>query len=169
MADAQRMKVLRAVASLELPDCYVAAGFVRNMVWDHLHGFEATPLNDIDVVFFDPTNTYEGYTVRVEEKLSSFEPSVRWEVRNQAVMHRRNNDQPYDNTTDAMSYWPEKETAVGVNLESSGIIRVAAPFGLESLFAGCISHNPKRARSVFLERLATKQWLHKWPRLEIVL
>lgn len=96
--DAERMRLLTAVASLALPDCYVAAGFVRNLVWDHLHGCERTPLNDVDVVFFDRANTSDDFPNRIQEMLSLLEPSVRWEVKNQAVMHIRNNDQ--GNATD---------------------------------------------------------------------
>ena len=36
--DAIAMEQLRAVRSLDLPDWCIAAGFVRNRVWDHLHG-----------------------------------------------------------------------------------------------------------------------------------
>lgn len=67
-----------------------------------------------------------------------------------------------------MSYWPEKETAVGFSLISDAI-RIVAPFGVETLFAGYISYNPKRSRSLFLKRLTEKQWLDKWPRLKVVL
>ncbi|KPG96603.1 nucleotidyltransferase family protein [Pseudomonas sp. RIT-PI-r] len=35
--DRVRVQVLRTVRGLELPDCWVAAGFVRSLVWDHLH------------------------------------------------------------------------------------------------------------------------------------
>ena len=53
-ADRRRMGVLYAVRDLGLPDCWVAAGFVRNCVWDHLHGLAASPLSDdIDVIWFD--------------------------------------------------------------------------------------------------------------------
>ena len=159
------MRLLRAVASLALPDCYIAAGFVRNMVWDHLHGYAPTQLNDVDVICFDPAN---AVSPRVTEPLYLQEPSVRWEVKNQATMHTRNHDPPYTNSAGAMRYWPEKETAVGVRLKSSGAIEVAAPFGLDSLFAGCISHNPKRSKSLFLERVAEKQWLETWPLLRLV-
>lgn len=39
--DPLRTKILECVAQLDLPQCYVAAGFVRNLVWDHLHGFDS--------------------------------------------------------------------------------------------------------------------------------
>lgn len=51
-ADSMRIKLLQAVASLGLPDCYVAAGFVRNAVWDYLHNYTGTALSDIDVVYY---------------------------------------------------------------------------------------------------------------------
>ncbi|NRB41337.1 MAG: nucleotidyltransferase family protein, partial [Pseudomonadales bacterium] len=47
--DAMRMQVLTIVRELALSDCYVAAGFIRNLVWDDLHTCE-TALSDIDVV-----------------------------------------------------------------------------------------------------------------------
>ncbi|GAB6262514.1 hypothetical protein PSSHI_27580 [Photobacterium sp. R1] len=54
--DDLRMSVLAVVESLNLPQAYVGAGFVRNLVWDHLHGYSPpTPLNDVDVVYFDPS------------------------------------------------------------------------------------------------------------------
>ncbi|MGD9885270.1 MAG: nucleotidyltransferase family protein [Reyranella sp.] len=36
--DPVAMIQLRAVRELALPDWCIAAGFVRNRVWDHLHG-----------------------------------------------------------------------------------------------------------------------------------
>ncbi|WP_205472554.1 nucleotidyltransferase family protein [Agarivorans sp. Alg241-V36] len=51
--DSIRVKALNCVAILGLTECYIAAGFVRNCVWDSLHNFEAfTTLNDADVVYF---------------------------------------------------------------------------------------------------------------------
>ncbi|MGI9503863.1 MAG: nucleotidyltransferase family protein, partial [Geminicoccaceae bacterium] len=48
-ADPAMMTALAAVRSLALKDGWITAGFVRNRVWDHLHGFpKPTPLNDID-------------------------------------------------------------------------------------------------------------------------
>ena len=55
--DALAMEQLRAVRELALPDWCIAAGFVRNRVWDHLHGIvPARPPVDIDVLFYDATD-----------------------------------------------------------------------------------------------------------------
>jgi len=57
-ADPLRMEALAIARSLALPDWCLAAGFVRNLVWDKLHRF-ATPtvLNDIDLIYFDAEQT----------------------------------------------------------------------------------------------------------------
>ncbi|WP_312467639.1 nucleotidyltransferase family protein, partial [Stutzerimonas nitrititolerans] len=36
--DPVRLRILRFVSALGLPDCWVAAGFVRSAVWDRQHG-----------------------------------------------------------------------------------------------------------------------------------
>lgn len=165
-ADAMRMEILNVVESLKLPDCFVAAGFVRNLVWDYLHGVENSSLNDVDVIFFDRNERI--CEASIEQTLVSLLPNVNWQVKNQAVMHLRNGDMPYSNSTDAMAYWPEKETAVGIRIGDDGELETSAPFGEENLFLGAITHNPKREKSVFLNRIESKGWLKTWPQLKVV-
>ncbi len=53
--DPLRMKALHAVQALGLNDGWIGAGFVRDAVWDHLHGYGPRPLSgDVDVVWFEP-------------------------------------------------------------------------------------------------------------------
>ncbi|WP_248696670.1 nucleotidyltransferase family protein [Pseudomonas parafulva] len=40
--DPIRRRVLEIVRSLNLPDCWIGAGFVRNAILDHLHGSSAS-------------------------------------------------------------------------------------------------------------------------------
>ncbi len=56
--DLIRMDCLRAVRELNLPDWFIAAGFVRNAIWDHIHDLPMTSLNDIDVVYFDRNDSF---------------------------------------------------------------------------------------------------------------
>lgn len=167
--DPLRLEALDHVASLHLPDCYLAAGFVRNLVWDHLHyKTQATPLNDIDVIYFDADETEDDAYLTYEAKLTRRMPTLNWQVRNQAKMHHRNGDAPYSDSLDAMSYWPEKETAVAIRQIKIGSYECIAAFGFESLFALRISHNPKRSLAVFEQRVAAKQWLTIWPKLTVM-
>ena len=77
-------------------------------------------------------------------------------------------DNPYSSTCDAMSYWVEIETAVGVRLTKKDEIEMVVPFGVESLFESTITLNTKRAKPQdFYERIENKQWLSIWPNLEV--
>lgn len=166
-SDLERKQALLCVSSLSLPQCYIAAGFLRNLVWDSLHNYRVpTPLNDVDVVYFDPTEQDPDRYLVYEKHLSNCLPHLNWQVRNQAAMHKKNHDPAYTSTLDAMSYWPEKETAVGVRLLEDGCYDFISAFGFESLLAGKVSHNDKRDKHVYESRLKTKQWLKKWPLLE---
>ncbi|PTP83124.1 nucleotidyltransferase family protein [Vibrio splendidus] len=166
--DPLRIQVLDCVAQLDLPQCYVAAGFVRNLVWDHLHDFDSpTPLNDIDVIYFDTIDTSYESDLRYEALLKQRLPELNWQVRNQAYMHTRNGDEPYQGSLDAMSYWPEKETAVAVKQSLNGDIECISSFGLESLFDLQITPNPKRNRDIFDQRVQSKNWLTQWSKLTI--
>jgi hypothetical protein len=53
--DPIRWHLLEVVRSMRLPDCWVGAGFVRNAVWDKLHGRAISPPSgDVDVIWFEP-------------------------------------------------------------------------------------------------------------------
>lgn len=165
--DKSRLEVLRIVRQLDLPDCLVAAGFIRNMVWDDLHN-KNTPLNDIDLVFFDSQDKDSFKQREVTAFLKNEYPAWNWEVKNQALMHIRNGDQPYTSTIDAMSYWPEKETAIGASIDQQDHISVVSAFGVDSLLNGELSYNPKRSMNVFEDRVRKKGWLKIWPKLRLV-
>jgi hypothetical protein len=167
-SDPDRMAALKAVANLGLPDCWLAAGFVRNMVWDALHGYAPTPLSDVDVIFYDSGDQAGARAQSAQEALHAHHPHQHWEVRNQARMHASNGDPPYKDSADAMSFWPEIETAIGACLDSHGELQLLAPFGTESLTAGFITPNPRRSYELFLSRVQSKKWLQKWPSLRIV-
>ena len=55
-ADQEMMTVLAIIRDLNLADAWLAAGAVRNFIWNWLSGksgFDAT--TDLDLVFYDPT------------------------------------------------------------------------------------------------------------------
>lgn len=166
--DKQRMRVLEIASTLNLNDWFIAAGFVRNLAWDKYHHFSAaTPLNDIDLVYFDTSNGSESRDKELECQLKEM-IDLPWSVKNQARMHIRNNVKPYQSSLDAMRYWPEKETAVGVCLSNQKELIIKTPFQLENLLQGKLSRNPLCVdQSLFNTRLKTKNWTSNWPKLEI--
>ena len=166
--DEGRMQALRLAQQCGLPDWCLAAGFVRNLVWDRLHGsVPATPFNDIDLIYYDFDHAEEAEDIRYEADLRATS-NLPWSVKNQARMHLGNGDKPYKNTSDAMSYWVEVETAIGVRLENSGELNIIAPFGVDALFNYTITLNPKRPKQEdFDRRISEKGWLIRWPKLVI--
>ena len=166
--DRHRMALLAAAKSLELKDWCIAAGFVRNLVWDYLHGYKvATAINDVDVVYFDPDYQSAEWDRELEARLND-RVKCRWSVKNQARMHLRNHDREYRSTADAMSYWPEVETAIGVTLLANGELALVAPFGTKALFDLTVTLNPKRPKPAeFRRRIEQKGWLTQWPQLVV--
>ena len=166
------MRILRHVRALNAPDCWVAAGFVRSLVWDRLHHRACSPLpEDIDVIWYDAGQNHELADHYLETSLSGMDAEVNWSVKNQRRMHTRNGDAAYESATQAMTYWPETATAVAVRLKPCDEIEIAAPFGLDDLFALVLTATPRFSGEkypMFLERANSKQWLAKWPNLKFV-
>ncbi|NOU74684.1 hypothetical protein GC098_25405 [Paenibacillus sp. LMG 31458] len=129
--DEWMMDILRASKSLQLPDWWVCAGFVRSKIWDTLHGYkERTPLSDVDVIYFDALNKSEDIEKRLEAQLKQIIPNIPWSVKNQARMHVVNNIPPYSSSLDAMSKFPETATALGLKLDNQDNVLLAAPCGI---------------------------------------
>ncbi len=164
--NSDRMQALCAVAALNLPDWYIAAGFVRNLIWDALHRTSSS-LNDVDVIYFCKNDCSRERDINLEERLLDAKPTIPWSVKNQARMHSKNNHQAYNNCKQAMSYWPEKQTAIGIRLENNGELRLCHCFPLRFQFNLQITKNHKSSKELFLQRIKAKQWLAVYPKLTI--
>ncbi|AKM84216.1 TPA: hypothetical protein DCZ46_03900 [Candidatus Campbellbacteria bacterium] len=169
--DPWRMDILRTVRTLNLPDWLIGAGFVRNPVWDALHNFKNKPhMTDIDVIYFDPNDLSEE-TEKKYERILSEKLEADWSVTNQARMGKINNQgADYISSTDAITHWPETATAIGVVMLPDDSLKIIAPHGLDDLFSLKLRMTPNfgDGRDYFINRVNKKQWLSKWPKLQIV-
>jgi uncharacterized protein len=162
--------MLRAVERIGLPDAWIAAGTIRSVVWDTLHGRPvSTDWADVDVLFFDAGDVSREREAAAEAQLGELMPALPWEVRNQARMHLKTGRPPYRDTEDGLRNFAETPTAVGVRLRNDHI-EVIAPHGLDDLF-GMV------ARPVFTEatmigfyrdRMAAKRWPARWPQVRVL-
>ncbi|WP_233532167.1 nucleotidyltransferase family protein [Paenibacillus alkalitolerans] len=164
------MRDLYLVRELGLPDWCIAAGYVRNYVWDYLHCYSnCTPLNDVDVLYYDPYDLSEDSEKKYETILKNNLQEYNWSCKNQARMHLRNDDKPYKSVADAMKRWPETATAVGIRLDKNMNIEIIAPHGLKDLFNLVIRRSPHyKDREYFCIRVRSKKWLETWPRLRFI-
>lgn len=172
-SDSDMMLILKIIEGLELKDSWLAAGAVRNYIWNVVSGrsgFDDT--TDIDVVFFDPDMSDEE-TQALERKLLSQYPQYQWQVKNQYHMHRYSPDtEPYHSTRDAIAKYPETCTAVALR-QYQGKVDLFAPYGLEVISRLVVKPTPHFQASpsrmkLYRERLAKKDWLAKWPQLQVL-
>jgi uncharacterized protein len=169
-------EVLRAVQVVGPANWIVGAGVIRNLVWDHLHGFaEPTPIKDVDVAYFDGGDLSRERDRDLERRLAELKSGVPWEVTNQAGVHlwyeRRFGYpiRPLQSIEDAVSMWPETATSVGVTLDAAGKLRVVAPLGLDDLLGLVLRRNSRQVtREYFLERLRAKRISQLWPLVRVV-
>jgi len=170
VASKWQREALQAVADLGLPDCWIAAGFVRNAVWDLLHGYRSpTPLADIDVLFFDEHN--DRNEAEFEAFLTAALPQHTWQVRNQARMHRVNGFAPFRSSGQAMWHWVETPTAVGLAMDRLGRLQIKAPLGVGDLMGLRLQPGPMfrtDRRGIYRERVRAKRWAERWPRLRVL-
>jgi hypothetical protein len=164
------MDMLEALADLDLPDAWIAAGAVRNATWDRLHEYPtSTPLADVDVIWFDPRRASRGVDVELEHRLGQRLAGVTWSVKNQARMHRRNGDLPYRDCLDAMGRWPETATGIAARVGPRGAIELSAAFGFDDLLLLRLRPTPRFAADpAFRKRVESKRWLALWPKLRLV-
>ncbi len=168
--DAWMLSVLRRVRDLNLPDCYVGAGFFRNKAWDVLHSRNGDGnLNDVDVAFFDSQQIEQSRDRDIESQLSSQLPNVRWEVVNQARTHIWHNRQPYRDTYEAIADWVETATCIGIRLSPQEELEFIAPHGTDDLLNLVVRPVPSlRDLRIFHRRYREKRWLERWPKLKVV-
>ncbi|WP_156840038.1 nucleotidyltransferase family protein [Novosphingobium aquimarinum] len=170
-ADRLRREALELVAELDLPDCWIAAGFIRDAVWDHLHNHPINePQGDVDVVWFCEDSPDADGDRQIEHLLFARMPNLDWSVKNQARMHRRNADRPYKSVADAMKCWPETATAIAARIDRGGSIEINAPLGLDDLITFQLRPGPRFREGklpIFFERVSTKYWIKRYPKLEI--
>lgn len=165
------MEQLRAARALGLTDWCIAAGFVRNRVWDHLHGISPPRAPaDIDVLYYDADDLSKEVEARHEARLDALMPGLPWQVRNQARMHVWKGLPPHQSTSDAMTYWLETVTAVGVRLEADDSLTVIAPLGVDDLVN--LRCRPtafgRTHRDDYEGRIARKRWRELWPKVRFL-
>lgn len=155
------------------PQAYLSAGVIRNWVWSVLHDMEyCFDQTEIDVIFHDSDDQQNLKTKHIARQLEQYAPNYIWDVTNQALVHTwyQTGDgqsiQPLQSIDEAISFWPETATAVAIRLLDHHQIEIIAPLGLTDLFELKLRWNDRLvSRGVFINRVQSKQFLTRWPRL----
>jgi uncharacterized protein len=170
--------VLWAVRASGLPDAWVGAGVIRDLVWGVRFGagFDPAAVRDVDVPYFDPADLSRSADDRATAVLGALRPAVAWEAKNQAAVHTWYAERfggppvaPLTSVADALGTWPEFHTCVAVRLRPDDDIEICAPYGLDDLMNGVWRPNPRRIsgeRSA--ERLARQRPAERWPGVRVI-
>lgn len=169
-SDSWMMDTLRAAESLNLPDWWIGAGFLRNKVWDAIEGNTSMPARDVDLVYFDPTDVRPETDWAYDAYMREHFPFAEWQVRNQARMHYKNDFAPFMSTADGISHWVETATCTAVKL-NEGKLMFLMCHGIDDLIS--LTARPVKAfRSpdtiqIFYDRIESKHWRERWPSIKI--
>lgn len=176
-ADAGLMHVLTTVRALDLPDWRLVSGAVYQAVWNARTGRPAGyGVKDYDLAYFDASDlSYEAEDVVIKRVAAAFDEPFRSqvEVRNQARVHlwfKNRFGEPYaplHSTDEALGRFVAPTFAVGVRLEEDDSLSVAAPFGLEDVFALKIRPNPSRPVAKGWAK-AVDSARARWPELTVI-
>jgi|HubBroStandDraft_2_1064218.scaffolds.fasta_scaffold37479_4 hypothetical protein len=168
------LRALEAVAASGLPEAWIGAGVIRDVVWGQLHdGFDPAGVRDIDVVYFDPADlspARDQDALRVLAGAAGYP----WEATNQAAVHTWYHEYfggapvaPFACVHDAVTTWPETATCTAIRMTAAGL-EVCAPHGLCDLLTGVWRVNPVRVTpEVSRARLARQAVSTRWPRVRV--
>lgn len=177
LAEPWLVRTLDAVAASGLPDAWVGAGAIRDVVWGRLYGrFSPDSVRDIDVAFFDLADISPARDAAAQGALSGL-ARLPWEATNQAAVHTWYHlyfggrpVEPFTSVHDAVATWPETATCVAVRWGALSGLEVCAPHGVTDLLSGVWRINPARVTpEVSRERLARQRIQDKWPGVTVVL
>ncbi|HFI0121046.1 TPA: nucleotidyltransferase family protein [Streptococcus suis] len=169
LADTNIFVILDIMDRLNLSDCWLCAGTIRNFIW-HQYSFDEE--TDVDLVFFDENISYEE-TMEIESNLYQNYPAYRWELKNQVYMHIHSpNTKPYQSSRDAIEKFPERCTAIGVRQTEKGAIELFAPYGLDDIYNYIVRPTPhflanSKRMDIYKKRMKKKNWKKQWPAITI--
>ncbi len=169
LADKNILVILDIMDRLNLSDCWLCAGTIRNFIWNQYSFDEET---DVDLVFFDENISYEE-TMEIESDLYQNYPAYRWELKNQVYMHIHSpNTKPYQSSRDAIEKFPERCTAIGICRTERNKLEIFAPFGLDDIYAYQVRATPHfladpNRMELYRQRILKKQWKNRWLSLTV--
>jgi hypothetical protein len=167
------MNILRIIKKQNLAQGALAAGSIRNTVWQKLHHQDFKLESDVDVVFFDESIS-EKANQDIQKHLEKIAPQYMWQVKNEAYMHNYDfsNQIPFSSVTDAIAHFVETPTCIGAFLDSENKLQLIEPYGTDDLVKLNVQPIPLFKQdiehlNIYRERVESKNWKNQWSKLHI--
>jgi hypothetical protein len=131
-------------------------------------------INDVDWVYFDDQDLSAESVNRTEQMVRSHFADIplKFDVKNQARVHVWYKERfgyeikPYTSIKAAVQTWPTTATSVAIT-NSSGGLRLFAPFGLDDLLSLTVRANKAQiTEGIYLAKV--ERWKKCWPSLRII-
>jgi hypothetical protein len=170
------MNVLGVLREEALPDAWVVAGAIYNLVWNRLTGRpDLNGINDIDVFYYDGADLSYGAEDAVIERLARRlgHLPLPVQVRNQARVHLWFPQKfgipftPLASSLEMLGRYASKTHAVAAQLTADGVLRIHAPFGLDDIFSFRVTPNRVLANRAAHEAKAARAKA-AWPELTVL-
>ncbi|MBX7250140.1 MAG: nucleotidyltransferase family protein [Caulobacteraceae bacterium] len=165
------MTVLEGLREVGLPEHWLVSGGVYQTVWNALTGRDADyGIKDYDAVYYDPDNSWDAEDVWIRRVAAHFAAPLcdTVEVRNQARVHlwfEAKFGEPYaelHSAAECLERFVCPAFSVGVRLAGDDRLEIAAPFGLDDVFAMRLRPNPNRPLAAGWDRV-TSRAKDRWP------
>ncbi|MFT8401452.1 MAG: nucleotidyltransferase family protein [Lentilactobacillus diolivorans] len=167
------MTILQMIERLHLRQGALAAGSIRNTVWQILNHQPTGLTSDVDVVFFDPRRP-KSDDGRLDQQLNHEAPQFQWQVKNEAHMHHYDftDRPPFTSVRDAIANFVETPTCIGAYLKNNQI-QLIAPYGTDDLVNLICRpvpsfRNDNAHLTIYQDRIRRKGWQREWPALKIM-
>lgn len=143
--------LLDGLAELKLPDAWLVGGCLFQTVWNLLDGrAPGAGIRDYDVFYFEPHNLSGDAEQAVNRQAQALFSGlgVQLDVRNQARVHTwyaayfGQPCPPLQTACEGVDRFLVGSTSVGLRREA-GRIQVHAPYGLDDMYRGILSPNPR--------------------------
>jgi hypothetical protein len=172
-SDPDLMTLLEYLREVGLPQWRLVSGCIYQTVWNVLTGLpRGTGIQDLDVIYYDDGDlSWEAEDAVIKRVTSANAGPL--QIRNQARVHlwfEQHFGVPYlplRTADESLLRYPITVQAIGVRLEHDGRLDIAAPFGLDDLFAMVLRPNPSFAhRATFVAKAARTRAV--WPRVSVI-
>lgn len=175
LADPVNARVLDELERLAVPDAWMVSGCIFQAVWNALTNRPpGYGINDYDVFYFDPDTSYEAEDAVISNCAAALtDIAAEVQVRNQARVHLWYPEKfgkpypPVTNATEGLDRFLAPCCAVGVR-RVNGDFQIAAPFGIDDLFAMAIRPNVGTTGPRDQYEAKSIRWQSKWPEVTIL-
>lgn len=176
LINAHNRALLARWAAFDLPDAWLVAGCLFQTVWNVQSGRPPErDIADYDLFYFDATDRSAEGEVQRQAHVSALtdDLGIRVEATNQARVHLWYEAYfgfpypPLRSACDGIDRFLIQGTCVGVRPLGAASLELYAPYGLNALYAGTLTPNPRTPhRPLFDAKAASYQ--ARWPWLRIV-